>query len=79
MPVWYPLRLDSNSATDSELPGDLIAHLVRAWQVIGQVVGSCPSPEWATVKAGTQERGMNVHAHIVKAHIVIVATAKSTC
>ena len=49
MPAWYPLRLDlwqlslkySNSAT--ELPGDSVAQLVRAWQAICQVTGSSPS------------------------------------
>ena len=49
MPAWYPLRLDpwqlslkySNSAT--ELPGDSVVLLVRAWQAICQVVGSSPS------------------------------------
>ena len=49
MPAWYPLRLDpwqlslkySNSAT--ELLGDSVAQLVRAWQAICQVVGSSPA------------------------------------
>ena len=49
MPAWYPLWLDpwqlslkySNSAT--ELLSDSVAQLVRAWQVICQVVGLCPS------------------------------------
>ena len=49
MPACYPLRLDPwqlslkhlNSAT--ELLGDLVAQLVRAWQAICHVVGSSPS------------------------------------
>ena len=49
MPAWYLLQLDPwqlslkylNSAT--ELPGDSVAQLVRAWQAICQVVGSSPS------------------------------------
>ena len=49
MPAWYPPRLDpwqlnlkySNSAT--ELPGDSVAQLVRAWQANCQVMGSSPS------------------------------------
>ena len=49
MPARYLLQLDpwqlslkySNSAT--ELPGDSVAQLVRAWQAICQVVGSSPS------------------------------------
>ena len=51
MPAWYLLQLDpwlkySNSATDSELPGDSVAHLVRAWQAIWVRIpplGSIPS------------------------------------
>ena len=52
MPAWYPLHLDpawqlslkySNSAT--ELLSDLVAQLVRAWQVICQVLGLSSSPE----------------------------------
>ena len=49
MPAWYPLRLDpwqlklrySNSAT--ELLGESVAQLVRAWQAICLVVGSSPA------------------------------------
>ena len=46
MPAWDPLQLDpylkySNSAT--ELPGDSVAQLVRAWQAICQVAGLSPS------------------------------------
>ena len=49
MPAWYPLQLDpwqlslkySNSAT--ELLGNSVAQLVRAWQAICQVASSSPS------------------------------------
>ena len=49
MPAQYPLRLDPwqlslkylSSAT--ELPGDSVAQLVKAWQAICQVAGSSPS------------------------------------
>ena len=49
MPAWYSLQLDhwqlslKYMNSDTELPSDSVAQLVRACQAICQVMGSSPS------------------------------------